>query len=180
MAKRVKPGVFLIREPRNANEEPILFPYTDKVARLPEYRPYHGPLKEADGSPVTVDTLRAYLRGEVRKGAPAFDLSPDSFDIGKASKGMLVDFAERNYNTTLDLSKDIDELRAQVAELAEKAGDADDSVKSAATTGRENRLRNGNSRNRSNYPDPSDDDGAVARAKELAATKGVGLKIPTL
>ncbi len=179
MAKRVKPGVFLIREPRNANEDPILFPYTDKVARLPEYRPYHGPLKEEDGSPVSVDTLKRYLSGEVRKGAPSFDLSPDTFDIGKASKGMLVDFAERNYNKTLDLSKDIDELRAEVAKLATEEGDADETVK-AAVTGRENRLRNGNSRTKGGYPTPNDDDAAVARAKELAASKGVGLKIPTL
>lgn len=179
MAKRVKNGVFLIREPRNANEDPILFPYTEKVARLPEYRPYHGPLKEADGSDVSVDTLRAYLRGEVRKGAPAFDLNPETFDIGKASKGMLVDFAERNYGKTLDLSKDIDDLRAEVAALASEAGDADETV-SAATTGRENRLRNGNNRRKpDNYPKPDDDAAAVARAQQLAASKS-GVNIPTL
>lgn len=171
---RTKPNTYLIREPKNDKEEPILFPWTDKVARLPEYRPYHGPLTESDGKPVAVSTLRAYLRGEVRKGTPTFDLDPDTFDIGKASKGMLLDFAERNYGTTLDASKDIDLLREQVAKLATDAGDAEEE---APTTGRDNRLKKGQGRGRqTDYPVTDDD--AVVRAKQLAAAGGI--KIPTL
>jgi hypothetical protein len=165
---RTKPNTYMIREPRNEKEEPILFPWTEKVARLSEYRPYHGPLREEDGSPVSVNTLRKYLRGELRKGVPTFDLDPDTFDIGKATKGMLLDFAERNYATTLDPTKDIDQLRAQVAALADDAGDTDDDP----TTGRENRLKKGRAAQQ------AEDAAAVKRAKELADK--VGIKIPTL
>ena len=169
MAKRQRSNGWAIRD------DGLLFPAFPNILKQQNYRPYHGDPK------ASLEDRLAYLRGELKKGNYQPDLTPGTFDIGKATRGQLLDFAEKNYGKALDISKDIDALRAEVAELAQGAGDmqgaADEDDDDTPKTGRQNRL----SRHKDNYPAPGDDNAAVQRAKALAAAKGVaGVSIPKL
>ena len=149
-------------------DDGLLFPAYPKILMQSNYRPYHGDPK------APLEDRLAYLRGELKKGNYQVDLTPGQFDIGTATRGQLLDFAERNYAKILDASKDIDVLRKEVAELAASAGDMapdpDGPEAEMPKTARMQRL----SKKGDDYPMPGDDDAAVRRAKALAAAKGVG------
>ena len=92
-----------------------LVPNVPNVRRLPEYRPYHG-AKDA-----SLEARLAYIRSG--GGAPAVTAttSATAFDISKASKPELVDFAANEYGVALE-DGDVRTMRRKLAELAEAAG----------------------------------------------------------
>lgn len=178
--RRVKPSGWAIRD------DGLLFPATPKVLAQPNYRPYHGDIE------ASLEDRMLYLQGQFRRGNYQPNLTPGTFDIGTATRGQMIDFAERNYNAVLDASQDIDAMREHVRNLAVDAGDMGGPEQDEElATGRQHRI-NGPKAKASKagkddgYPKEGDDAAAVARARELAARSAAaggvasGVNIPRL
>jgi hypothetical protein len=93
-------------------DDGMLFPATDKVLRLHEFRPYHGDPN------ATLPQRLAYLRGQQASQATQISIETGAFDIGTASKEELAEFALTEYGVQLDTRRDIGLLRADVAALS--------------------------------------------------------------
>lgn len=96
-------------------DDGMLVPNVPALAKMPNFRPYHG-------DPEASDEQRAqYLAGfagSVQKNA---DAELGAFDIGTASKDELIEFALDEFGLHLDKRKSLENLRAEVAAAAEKA-----------------------------------------------------------
>ncbi len=99
-------------------DDGVLCPRTPLTERQHNLRPYRG-----DPYASLEDRLAWLRNGEhIRSVAPEL---PDTFDIGKASKADLADFALTEFGEKLDLRKGVDTLRAEVAALAQASPNDD-------------------------------------------------------
>ncbi len=88
-----------------------LMPNTPLIRRRPQYMPYDG---QADDD---LETRRSYVTGQgTRRPRVVNTVEPEVFDIGKASKDELVNFAMSEYGKMLDGTRDIRSLRKEFAE----------------------------------------------------------------
>jgi hypothetical protein len=97
-------------------DDGMLCPFTKGAAMRPNMRPYHG-----DPKANKEDRLK-WLAGTYGSTAvTSIELQEaGSFDIGKANKGELLEFASNEYGVDLDSRKSEDQLRKEIVELASK------------------------------------------------------------
>ncbi len=101
---------FLIRD------DGVLFPNVPLIAKKQNFRPYHGPVD------APLEERMQYLKGlparrrVINTAVKADEDAP--FDIAKASKDDLIQFAEEQFGVTLDPALHLNRMRADVARLA--------------------------------------------------------------
>lgn len=92
-----------------------LMPNTELMRKHADYRPYTGSVK-ASLSERMLFLSSGATRPRMINSTPEDE--PEPFDIGKATKGELVDFAFNEFGAALDETADIRTLRKQLASLA--------------------------------------------------------------
>lgn len=96
-------------------DDGMLYQNTKLVAKLKNFRPYYGDPR------ATLEERLRWLRGENTKfnrQEVKEELDPATFDIGKAAKADLIEFASQEFGVKLDSRKAIAELRQEVFKLA--------------------------------------------------------------
>ncbi len=102
------------KTPLLIRDDGLLVANVPEVARMPQFRPYHGDPNASDAD------REAYLSGFAGTVKAKFDAEAGAFDIGTATKEALIDFALDEYGARLDGRKSVENLRVEVAALAEK------------------------------------------------------------
>lgn len=96
-------------------DDGVLYPWAPKLAAQKNLRPYHGPLD------ATLEQRKAMLRGDdERPSIGAVARETNAFDISKAGKDELLEFALDEYGQVLDGRKRVEALREDVIALAKK------------------------------------------------------------
>jgi hypothetical protein len=98
-------------------DDGTIFPNVPLIARKQNFRPYHGAID------APIEERMKYLAGfgsrgrrQVVMSGPIEELPP--FDIAKATKEELIEFAMEEFSEPLDPELGVNEMRAAVAKLA--------------------------------------------------------------
>jgi hypothetical protein len=115
---------FLIRD------DGVLYPNVPLIAAKNNFRPYRGALD------ASLEERMNYLKGipgrrrVVNTAQQADEDAP--FDIAKASKDELIQFAEEEYGLTIDPATHLNKIRADVGRMAAAGGQLQPQEKAAA------------------------------------------------
>lgn len=95
-------------------DDGVLFPNVPLIAAKQRFRPYHGKLD------ASLEERQEYLKGLAPRRR-VVNTAPDEeppFDIARATKDELIQFAENEFGYTIDPAEHLNKVRSAVAKLA--------------------------------------------------------------